>query len=39
VCSGSMTGARLVLSERTVEPHVRSVLSKLGMARRGEVVA
>ena len=29
----------LVLSERTVESHVRSILSKLGVANRAELIA
>ena len=36
--SNREVAARLVLSERTVESHVRSILSKLGLSRRTDVV-
>jgi DNA-binding NarL/FixJ family response regulator len=32
-------GARLYISERTVDSHVRSILNKLGVASRAQIAA
>ena len=37
--SNRQIAAELVLSERTVESHVRSILGKLNLANRAELIA
>jgi DNA-binding NarL/FixJ family response regulator len=43
VIAGGLTnnqiGARLFISERTVDSHVRSILNKLGFSSRAQIAA
>jgi DNA-binding NarL/FixJ family response regulator len=38
-CTNKEIGARLFLSERTVESHVRNTLNKLGFSKRAQIAA